>query len=63
MDIIWQLDLDGQLGGRQHASQSALTGLGSHSEGDLISGTVAAAAYCCDIGPVHQLRLLGALTS
>lgn len=30
------------------------TGFGIHSEGDLIKGTVAAAAYCCDTGPAHQ---------
>jgi hypothetical protein len=28
-----------------------LTGLGSHKEGDLMSGTVAAAEYCWEMGP------------
>lgn len=49
MYIVWQLDLLLAKQGRY------LTGGGSHNEGDLISGTVAAAAYCWGIGPVSEL--------
>ena len=31
------------------------TGFGNHKEGDFMRGTVAAEAYCCDIGPYTEL--------
>ena len=61
MYVSWQLDLSNELHSR--LNDSRLTGFGSHNDGDLIKGTVAAAAYCCEMGPAtlstSHLRIFG----
>lgn len=45
-------DIWGRGGGeRERERHPSRTGLGSQREGDLMSGTVAAAEYCWEIGP------------